>query len=425
MSIRKKGKFFSNQLLKEIRDKFYFVDSDPYNGERIYFENAGGSLRLKSVVELVNKYSPLPDSPNRYSLSAKSLGEMIIQGKEDVKIFLGVDNGQVVSSETASRVIFLIVGTIIENIPGTNIVTTFLEHPSNYDACSFYAKKTGKELRVANVNPINGGVDVEEILSKIDKNTCLLTFILASNITGKVLDVETIIKESRKINPDLFIFLDATQHVAHAPINVEELEVDGVGFTQYKVFGKRGMGLGWVSERVASLPHEKILEKPIDDWGLGSVEPVGFGAWSKVIDYICWLGKHFTDATDRRALLLSGMENIELHERALLERALNGSDEIDGLRKIDRVKIHFIPENEDLSTRDCLLPIIIEGKSTNEVVQHYLKNAIVVYDRVRGNPMSRRTLDNVKLKEVVRITPLHCNNKEEIDRFLEVTKSII
>lgn len=425
MNIKKKDKFFSNQLLKEIRDKFYFVDSDPYNGERIYFENAGGSLRLKSVVELVNKYSPLPDSPNRYSLSAKSLEEMISKGKEDVKIFLGVDNGQVVSSETASRVIFLIVGTIIENIPGTNIVTTFLEHPSNYDACSFYAKKTGKELRVANVNPINGGVDVEEILSKIDKNTCLLTFILASNITGKVLDVETIIKEARKINPDLFIFLDATQHVAHAPINVEELEVDGVGFTQYKVFGKRGMGLGWVSERVASLPHEKILEKPIDDWGLGSVEPVGFGAWSKVIDYICWLGKHFTDATDRRALLLSGMENIELHERALLERALNGSDEIDGLRKIDRVKIHFIPENEDLSTRDCLLPIIIEGKSTNEVVQHYLKNGIVVYDRVRSNPMSRRTLDNVRLKEVVRVTPLHCNNKEEIDRFLEVTKSII
>ena len=30
MNIRKKGKFFSNQLLKEIRDKFYYIDSDPY-----------------------------------------------------------------------------------------------------------------------------------------------------------------------------------------------------------------------------------------------------------------------------------------------------------------------------------------------------------------------------------------------------------
>ena len=425
MNIKKEGKFFSSQLLEEIRDKFYYVDSDPYNGKRIYFENAGGSLRLKSVVELVNKYTPLPDSDDRPNPVGKLLEEMIVRGKEDIKLFLGAKSGQVFSSETASRVIFLIIGTIIENIPGTNVVTTFLEHPSSYDACSFCAQKMGKELRVANINPTNGGVDVEEILSKIDKNTCLLSLILASNITGKVLDVETIIKEARKINPDLFIFLDVTQHVAHAPIDVKKLEVDGVGFTQYKVFGKRGTGFGYVSERVASLPHEKTLENPIDDWGLGSVEPASFSTWSKVVDYICWLGKHFTDATDRRALILSGMENIELHERALLERVLNGSDEIDGLRKIDRVKIHFIPENEDLSTRNCLLPINIEGKSTNEVVQHYLKNGIVVFDRVRTSPFSRRTLDNVKLKGVVRVTPLHCNNKEEIDRFLEVTKSII
>ena len=116
------------------------------------------------------------------------------------------------------------------------------------------------------------------------------------------------------------------------------------------------------------------------------------------------------------------MRGIELHERALLERALNGTDNIYGLRRISGVKIHFIPENEDLSTRNCLLPIAIEGKSTNEVVQEYMKNGIVVYDRVRTNPMSRRTLDEVKLKEVIRVTPLHCNSKEEIDKFLIVTK---
>jgi len=148
MSNNNKYKLFSPELLKEIRERFCCVESDPYNGRRIYFENAGGSLRLKSVVELLNLYTSLPDSPNRPSLSAKPLKDLIIKGKEDVKKFLGVDDGQIVSSETASRVIFLIVGAIIENIPGTNVVTTLLEHPSNHDACSFFAKKTGKELRL-------------------------------------------------------------------------------------------------------------------------------------------------------------------------------------------------------------------------------------------------------------------------------------
>jgi selenocysteine lyase/cysteine desulfurase len=425
MNDNKKWEFFSPQLLKDIRERFCCVESDPYNGRRIYFENAGGSLRLKSVVELLNLYTSLPDSPNRPSLSAKPLKELIINGKEDVKKFLGADDGQIVSSETASRVIFLIVGAIIENIPGTNVVTTLLEHPSNHDACSFYAKKTGKEFRAANVNSTNGGVDLDEILSKIDKSTCLLSFIAASNITGKVLDIENIIREARKINPDLYIFLDATQHVAHAPMFVKKWGIDGIGFTPYKIFGKRGIGLGWVSKRVASLPHEKVLEKPIDEWGSGSVEPVAFGAWSAIIDYVCWLGKHFNDASDRRALILSGMKSIELHERALLERALNGTDKIKGLRKINGVKVHFLPENEDLATRDCLIPLTIDGKRTNDIVRYYLENGIIVYDRVRTNPMSRRTLDSVKLKEVIRVTPLHCNNKEEIDKFLRLTQNIV
>lgn len=67
---------------------------------------------------------------------------MVIKGRKNIKLFLGTKSGQVVSSETASGIIFLINGTIIENSPGTNVVTTFLEHPSSYDACMIYLKKT-------------------------------------------------------------------------------------------------------------------------------------------------------------------------------------------------------------------------------------------------------------------------------------------
>jgi selenocysteine lyase/cysteine desulfurase len=213
--------------------------------------------------------------------------------------------------------------------------------------------------------------------------------------------------------------------VAHAPTEITKWGVDGVSFTPYKVFGKRGLGLGWVSERVASLHHEKILEKSKDNWGLGSVETAAFGAWSATVDYICWLGRHFADKDDRRSLVLSGMESIERHERALLERALNGTEEIPGLRKMDGVKVHFLPEDEVLNTWDCLFPITIDGKRTDDVVQEYMKNGIIVYNRVRANPMSRRTLDSVGLEELIRVTPLHCNNKKEIDTFLQITSKIV
>ena len=339
-------------------------------------------------------------------------------------MFLGANNGKVGSGGTQRNRYGPLNRSIIENIPGTNVVTTFLEHPSNYSACSFYAKKASKEVRIASTNPINGGVNSEEILSKIDDNTCLLSFIYSSNITGKNLEVRKIIEEARKIKPDLFIFLDATQSLAHIPIDIEELGIDGIAFNQYKVFGKRTMGLGWVSKRLSILPHEKYLKKPIDEWDLGGSEPAGFGAWSSVVDYICWLGSHFTDTKDRRSLIISGMENIMLQERALLEYALNGSEKIDGLRNINQVNIHFIPEDEDLSTRALLLPITIEGKNAKEVVQHYLKNGIVVYDRTATSLFSKRTLDALGIHSLIRVSPIHCNSPEEIDKFLSVTSKI-
>lgn len=35
---------FSNTLIEEIRNQFLNVNSDPFSGNRIYFENAGGTL---------------------------------------------------------------------------------------------------------------------------------------------------------------------------------------------------------------------------------------------------------------------------------------------------------------------------------------------------------------------------------------------
>ena len=43
------GLLFDGKLQAEIKDRFWNVDSDPEAGKRLFFENAGGSLRLKAV----------------------------------------------------------------------------------------------------------------------------------------------------------------------------------------------------------------------------------------------------------------------------------------------------------------------------------------------------------------------------------------
>src|SRR3546814_17833063 len=107
---------------------------------------------------------------------------------------------------------FDMVRTIAENAPGSNMVTTTLEHPSSFDAMSFYAQRTGKALRVAQSNPDTGGIDVDELVGLIDKDTCLLNVIYASTISGAKLVLEALVQKVRSINQVTYILVDAVHH---------------------------------------------------------------------------------------------------------------------------------------------------------------------------------------------------------------------
>lgn len=118
-------------------------------------------------------------------------------------------DGEVATGYTASQLMMYIVRLLSEHAEGTNCVTTILEHPSSFDAMTMYAEKHGRELRVARANPATGGVDVEKILALVDKNTAILSVMAASNISGHIMDIATIAKEARHINPDMYIISDA------------------------------------------------------------------------------------------------------------------------------------------------------------------------------------------------------------------------
>ncbi len=416
-------KLFTAELLEEIREQFAFVNMDPLKQKkRLYFDNAGGSLRLKRTIEKFAQFDLIPDHPQRNHEAAKYLAEMERKGIEDTRIIFNAENGSIATYLTASQAIFEITGKIAENIEGTNIVTTALEHPSAYDSAKYYAEKTGKEFRVAKTNPVTGGVDAEEITKLIDSNTCFLSVIYASNISGAILDIETIVKEARKIKPDLFIIVDSVQHAPHGIIDVEKTPVDVMNFAPYKFFGVRGCGVAYLSERAASLPHHRLFGKENSDLQLGSPVPAHFAAISEIVDYVCWIGSKFSNDQNKRNLYVKGMKKIALHEKALLEIMLNGTDKVRGLRSIPGVTVHL--DYEDLSKRDFIVAITIKHLDFPEAVRAYEAENVIVYDRTASSIYSKRMLESFGMEGAVRISPLHCNSVEEIEEFLEVTERI-
>ncbi|RZL86168.1 MAG: aminotransferase class V-fold PLP-dependent enzyme [Variovorax sp.] len=416
------GVLFSDALVTEIKSRFHYVDHDMNGRERLFFDNAGGSFRLKAAVDQCARIDALPDCPERIHELAIFLQGVQARGTDDVRTILNAEGGSVYASLTASGGMFDMVRAVAENIAGTNMVTTVLEHPSSFDAMSLYAERLGKELRVAKSNPVTGGIDVDEIVRLVDANTSLLSVIYASNISGAKLDIEQIVKRAREIKPDLYIIVDAVQHAPHGLIDLQKAPVDGINIAPYKFFGCRGSGISWLSERASVLPHHKLAGKKKDFWDLGSAAPWQFAVVSEIVDYVCWLGGQFTASDDRRTLFASGIQRIELHERALLARLLNGGEGIAGLRRMDGVTV-FV-DYEDLTKRDLILAIGIENLEHAQAVREYEKRGVIVYERVATSLYSKRMLESFGLEGAVRVSPLHCNSAADIDRFLRVTKEI-
>jgi len=401
----------------------YYVDEDPNFGERLFFENSGGSLRLKDSVLKQAELQSYPDCPERTHNRSLNLKEVQLKGIEDVlKIVFGAKDGALVTEMTASQVMFQIVGAILENCPGDNAVTSIMEHPSAFDSVEYYCKKTGKEFRVAQANPKSGRIEVEEIKRVVTPTTTLLSVMWASNISGAIMDMEGIVKAAREINPDIFIVTDAVQHIPHAAVNVDELKIDGINFGSYKFFGTRGMGYGYVSDRVAKLPHRKLLARAQDIWELGSPTPGNFAAMTAVVDYVCWLGGHFTESRDRRALYLSGMNRIHMQERALLEMMLCGTENAMGLRSIPGVVVYA--DDPDLTKRDLIVAMGFKGMTCSDAVLEYRKRGVIVFERLNSSPYSKRAVEAIGTTGAIRVSPLHCHTKADIEKYLLITKEI-
>ena len=136
---------YSPQLMEEIRSKFLYVDWDPYSGKRIYLEAASGSLRPKSVVEAMAKETCFPDQQGRVNPGSAHSMDVTAKGIEDLMIFFGAKSGHIIPGWSSSHVIYRITNAVLSSVPGTNVVTTGLDHASVRSAVTQFSQKYGKE----------------------------------------------------------------------------------------------------------------------------------------------------------------------------------------------------------------------------------------------------------------------------------------
>ena len=57
-------------------------------------------------------------------------------------------------------------------------------------------------------------------------------------------------------------------------------------------------------------------------------------------------------------------------------------------------------------------------------VKEYVKRDIYVFERKSPSHYSKRIVESFGLDGVIRVSPIHCNSKEEVDKFLKASAEI-
>ena len=319
-------------LLSAIRERFMHVDSCPWQGDRIFFENAGGSLTLKSVVDVNTRLSAIPDNQGRDNPASQALVKIIAKAREDTLRFLGASNGQVFMGESGTEVLFRLVrAAVLGSAEGGEVLGSTLEHPATVSAARHWAEIAGKTYRAVAHDPHTAAVGAENYLPHISPDTRVATIIQNSPVSGMEVDVKAVAAAIRAIAPECYIIVDGIQHAAHGLVEIDDYDIDAFAVSAYKVFSRHNYGIAWVSPRLAVLPHDHLQGTADDFWELGTRDTAAFACLSEVVGYLEWLGAQFTASGDPREQILAAGRAMVGQEEYLVALMLEGEEGLRGL----------------------------------------------------------------------------------------------
>ncbi|MBK1636783.1 aminotransferase class V-fold PLP-dependent enzyme [Rhodovulum adriaticum] len=407
-------------LMDQIRARFAHVDSCPFTGERVFFENAGGALTLNSVVETSAKFAAIPDNQGRANGAAAALMDVIAKARGDMATFFNAPGGQFIVGESGTELLFRLIGAACLGTGAGRVLGSTLEHPASRSAANRYAPLSGKAHVLVAHDDATGSVDAAAYVPDLTPDTQVATILHTSPVTGMGVDIAAIAAEIRKVAPEAYIIVDGIQHAAHGRIDLSACDIDGYVISPYKAFSRHGYGLAWLSDRLAALPHDGLMNAPGAPWELGTRDTGAYATFSDVVAYFDWLGGNFTDSDERRTRIEAAGRAIHAHEARLTEAMLHGTGNLPGLAQIEGISVLGGIDNP---RREGLVSFALAGVPAVDIVEKLNAAGIRTHTR-KADHYSGNILDPLGLDGCVRVSLCHYNTEEEVARFLAAMRDI-
>lgn len=233
--------------------------------------------------------------------------EAVEEAREQVSELINSDPREIVFTSGATESNNLAIKGIAQhNIEkGNHVITVRTEHKAVLDPC-VWLSENGYDVTFLEVQR-NGILDIEELVSKFQNNTTLVSVMLVNNETGVLQDINKIVEVCHERG--VLVHVDAAQALGKIPIDVRSSDVDTMSFSAHKLYGPKGIGALYVKRkpriRLEAQTHGGGHERGMRSGTMATHQIVGFGEACKISS------KHLEkEMADIRALKLAFWEQI-------------------------------------------------------------------------------------------------------------------
>lgn len=320
----------------EVRAQFPTLRQQVRGKPLVYLDNAATTQKPQAVIEALDHYYRHDNSNVHrgvHLLSERATASY--EGARDaVRRFLNAaSTREVIFTRGTTESINLVAQSFVRPKirPGDEILITGMEHHSNIVPWQLVCEQTGGKLVVAPFNDA-GELIWEEFERRLNPDkTRIVAVVQISNALGTVNPVKRIIYAAHARG--IKVLVDGAQAVAHTAVDVRALDADFYAFSGHKIYGPTGIGV---------LYGKEALLDTMPPWQGGGdmIRTVSFaGSTWNDLPYKFEAGTpHIAGAIGLGAALKwieeIGLENIAVHEHALLEYGTALLGEFSELRMI-------------------------------------------------------------------------------------------
>jgi cysteine desulfurase/selenocysteine lyase len=255
---------------------------------RIVTNNAASTQPPRELLELYQSLAPGYENVHRgQSAASKAMTAQFEESYQTIAQFLGAPGPACIAlyRNTTEAINAVMYSLLTEFRDGDNVVTTLMEHNSNYvpwyALCREILPRLGRraEYRLARFDPVTGELDLDHLASLIDARTKLVCCTGASNFLGSrtpLAAVRALADASGYPQPSgerrSYLLVDAAQLVPGSFVDVQALGVDYLAFSFHKMLAPVGIGVLYAREHLlaASLPFlyggDMIAEGRVFPW---------------------------------------------------------------------------------------------------------------------------------------------------------------